>query len=389
MKSNRIIKPYLKVLITLCFFVIIFLLLNSKSIYPDTAYKEKNQASIPINKIEALIENPSEINDKETFIIKNNNIKILDYKKITPEFIIHFGDNKKDIGKIKYDPGATNGISGGAIPTDVKTRNNEILIADGYGPRIVKYSETGKYIGEIDLKELRPYALSEFKALCGFKFSYDSKNNLYVLDMEKSSIWIYSTDKTIKKIDLKDVLKEYFTILDIHPYILVSKTGNLLLKLTVSKSKNEENYGYDYIPTKTSEIRGVAITSDGKFIATYDPNYSFIDINDIFYTISSVDEKGFKISGYIFKGSNFILHREIFVEDPGWEHGDLIESLQDNKIYYLSKQNEISVIDLETQNLSKIALPDIKFNPVSISNEGKFILFEINYSEVRVYIFKP
>jgi len=388
MKNNLKIKSFLsEILIYLCLLsILLFFIINASKTNPKNSIKKDNPSSTPIIRLEPYLENDSKLNKKEIILINNNsnNAKTFNFKNALPLFTIKFGEDKKQIGKINYDPGASNGISGGAIPTDVKTRNSEILIADGYGPRIVKYSETGKYIGEIDLKELRPIEFKGYKALCGFKFDIDSKNNIYVLDTEKAVIWIYINDKLSNKIEIKNTLKDY-SILDTHPYLLISNDGYIFLKLTVSLN-NKDNYRYDYIPVNKSKIIGAIISNDGKFITTFDNNYSFISIKDTFYTITSADKEGFNISGFKLEDNKLIEEVKLTIGDSEWEHGDLINSSNIDNIYYFSKYNEISVINLTSKTRKSIILPDLKYHPITVFDDGKIIFLDIHYSVINVYM---
>lgn len=329
------------------------------------------------------------INDeKNETVFKNEYFQKFNLASSKESFHLYFGKGKENIGGEKYDPGASNGISGGAIPTDLKVnKEGEILLADGYGPRIIKFSKSGKYLDEIDLKELRPIELKQYKALCGFQFDLDGYENIYVLDSEKQIIWIYSGKTMISKIDLSDVLKNYFTIFDVHPLINVTDAGNIFLKLTVFDSENSESYGYDNIPVKKSKIIGVIINIDGKFITTYDPDFSFIESNDIYYTISSYDERGFTISCFRVIGRKLKLIREITIEDENWNNGDLI-GIGNDKIYYWIGENKIGVIDLTKKSLSEIDLPNLQFHPITITNDGLLISLNINYNGAKVFVFE-
>lgn len=330
-----------------------------------------------------------EISDEEDeTIFKNEDFQKLNLTSSKESFYLYFGKGKENIGGEKYDPGASNGISGGAIPTDIKVnKEGEIFLADGYGPRIIKFSKSGKYLDEINLNELRPIELKQYKALCGFQFDLDGYENIYVLDSEKQIIWIYSGKTMNSTIDLSEALRNYFTILDVQPLINVTDAGNIFLKLTVVDSENGESYGYDNIPVKKSKIIGVIINIDGKFITTYDPNFSFIESNDIYYTISSYDERGFTISSFRVIGNKLKLIKKITIEDENWNNGDLI-GIRNDKIYYWIGENKIGVIDLTKKSLSEIDLPNLQFHPITITKDGFLISLNINYNGAKVFIFK-
>lgn len=391
MKSKINIKFKLKSLsiklssLSLCMILVVFLFGGVRhQLKTNSDYEFKVDA---ISDEEIIIDNKIS-DEKNKTIIKNECSQKFNLTDSKESFSIYFGNGKENIGGDKYNPGASNGISGGAIPTDIKVnKEGEILLADGYGPRIVKFSKSGKYLDEIDLKELRPIELRQYKALCGFQFDLDGYENIYVLDTEKQIIWIYSGKTLISKIDLSDVLKNNFVILDVHPLINVANAGNISLKLTVFDSENSESYGYDRIPVKKSKIIGVIINTDGRFITTYDPNFSFIESNDAYYTISSTSEKGFIISCFKIIGNKLKLIKEITVEDENWNNGDLI-CISNDKIYYWMKQYRIGIIDLTKKSLSKIDLPSIQFHPLTIAKNDLLISLNINYDKVKVFIFE-
>lgn len=393
MKSKINIKFKLKSLsiklssLSLCMILVVFLFGfggATHQLKTNFDYESKVDA---ISDEEIIIDNKISDEKNET-IIKNEGFQKFNLTDSKESFSIYFGKGKENIGGDKYDPGASNGISGGAIPTDIKVnKEGEILLADGYGPRIVKFSKSGKYIDEIDLKELRPIELKQYKALCGFQFDLDGYENIYVLDTEKQIIWIYSGKTLISKIDLLDVLKNNFVILDVHPLINVVEVGNIFLKLTIIDSENSESYGYDRIPVKKSKIIGVIINTDGRFITTYDPNFSFIESNDAYYTISSTSEKGFIVSCLKIIGNKLKLIKEITVEDENWNNGDLI-CISNDKIYYWLGENKIGVIDLIKNSLSEIVLPNLQFHPITITKDGLLIPLNINYDKAKVFIFE-
>jgi len=386
MKNKSELKPLLSDILIYLLLIMILLLFVINAIKINTKQTEEEvKTPLPIIRLEPYIEKePTRSENKQINII--NNDKNTTISTLSPLFKIIFGEDKKQIGKLNYDPGASNGISGGAIPTDIKINNNEILIADGYGPRIVRYSMSGEYLGDIDLKELRPDELKDYKALCGFKFDVDNLNNIYVLDSEKAVIWIYNKDKLLRKIDIKNILKEY-SILDVHPYLMISNNGYIFLKLTVSLN-DKDNYGYDYIPVNKSKIIGAILTNNGNYIASYDPDLNFISLKDVFYTISSTDEKGFNISGYKLEDNRLIEKMKLIIDDPEWEYGDLINSSNENNIYYLSKNNGISEINLISETRKSIILPDLKYHPITVSKDGIIAFLDINYSEIEVYVLK-
>lgn len=391
MKSKINLKFKLKgfsikvILLSICMILIVFLFGGETN---------KLKTNFNYDSIVDAISNDNIITDKKIndekneTVFKNEYFQKFNLASSKESFHLYFGKGKENIGGEKYDPGASNGISGGAIPTDLKVnKEGEILLADGYGPRIIKFSKSGKYLDEIDLKELRPIELKQYKALCGFQFDLDGYENIYVLDSEKQIIWIYSGKTMISKIDLSDVLKNYFTIFDVHPLINVTDAGNIFLKLTVFDSENSESYGYDNIPVKKSKIIGVIINIDGKFITTYDPDFSFIESNDIYYTISSYDERGFTISCFRVIGRKLKLIREITIEDENWNNGDLI-GIGNDKIYYWIGENKIGVIDLTKKSLSEIDLPNLQFHPITITNDGLLISLNINYNGAKVFVFE-
>ena len=123
---------------------------------------EKTESSIP------PIQKPSSTKKIQHFEAKLKTSDPLDWRLL---FELPWGEEAPAVGGSGYDPGSGNGVSGGAMPLDLRVDvKGDLYLADGYGPRMLHFSASGRLQKVLEWDFLRPPHFSSSPALCGPRY---------------------------------------------------------------------------------------------------------------------------------------------------------------------------------------------------------------------------
>ena len=211
---------------------------------------EKTESPIP------PIQKPSTAQKIQHFEAK---LKTSDPLDCTLLFELPWGEEAPAVGGRGYDPGSGNGVSGGAMPLDLRVdAKGDLYLADGYGPRMLHFSSSGRLQKVLEWDFLRPPHFSSSPALCGYRWATDFLGRWHILDTEKHQIHCYDQNgQWIKTHFIDSYFKDRFIIHDVHPVLQVAGKDLYFLQLTVSALDQSAKTVMNQIPVLNYQQQGL------------------------------------------------------------------------------------------------------------------------------------
>ncbi|MCK5849022.1 MAG: hypothetical protein KAH01_07505 [Caldisericia bacterium] len=356
---------------------------------------EENTLIKPINDISL------ELSEPETIVLKCSipvieNIQVINSPEIE-NTTIQWGGGVHGIGMMGYNPGACNGLSGGAIPTQVKMLNDgSFWIADGYGPRLVLYTKDGFIKKYISLNQLRRDELKELNALCGFTFQIDNDGTIYVLDTRKKTIYYYNSQgEYYGCIDLHYVFENPSTLLEVQPLFSILDGPLFSIVVTQKNEKQELNKGFGNVPITPSEMKGLIINKTARIISSFNPTKTKMYWNSLVKT-EMLQPKETKNEN---ANTSFILKQTFYgdggkiisadVIEPNWQGGGIIGTDSLNRIYYWVNSEIVGILDPLLNQTPKmqvkyLRIPKCHMHPVGVIPTGGIFGLSLKKDDIHV-----
>ena len=344
---------------------------------------------------------PVELTEPEIIVLKCSipsieKVPITDSPEIE-NIIIQWGEDVEGIGMMGYQPGACNGLSGGAIPTQIKMLNDgSFWVADGFGPRLVLYTKDGYIKQFIPLNQLRRDELKEINALCGFTFQIDNDGTIYVLDTRKKTIYYYDSYGEYNGcIDLKYIFEDPTKLLEIQPFFSIIEGPLFSIVVTIISDKKDSRKGFRNVPIISSETTGLIINKTARIISSFNPIESEMHVNNSVKT-EMLQRKGLENEN---SDTSFILKQTFFDEqekvvladviEPNWQGGGIIGTDSFNRIYYWVNSEIVGILDpLMTQTpkmkVKYLKIPKGYLHPVGVMPNGGIFGFTLKKNEIHV-----
>ncbi len=344
----------------------------------------------PINDHKANINQQSrrpisgtEYQKKSIIPVWSTNPPLLEYKTISE---LQWGENPPMVGGKSYDPGSGNGVSGGAMPLGLSiTSAGEIVLADGYGPRLLYFDQQGAFIRHIDLWSLRPAHFHRNPALSGFQSSMDYMGRWHILDMEKRQIDVYTPQGLwIQGHSIDEMLKKQYRVYDVHPVFRVLGRDRYFLQLTVSSPEQSPDIAWDDIPVMPYRIIGLWLdTCYGDMEETSPDFLPWIYGLDSWHI--DVNASKWSIIARRWEHGQWAERTEWQMEGVDFQGGDIIGMDHQACLYWWHSRDEIGCLDTIQNNYSIWKLPAYQvYHPVSVHPQGGLLLLDSSKHSLRL-----
>jgi hypothetical protein len=350
-------------------------------------------------------------------IPQRESIQTIDCSQQKPSFSLAWGVEENGIGLKGYDPDACNGISSGAIPTQIQAnQDGSYWITDGYGPRLVKISGEGEFLRDISLPQLRRKEIVDIPALVGFTFQKTEDGIFYVMDTRQKKIHYYSEEGIYQGcFDIGYIFYNPNRLLQVDPFFSVLPGPIFRIQVQVKTSLDRSKPDVELFPVEDIE-QGF---SKGLFDVPLQPSYQIgLYVNkvarvlqifnptkeDSFFShewetkmnsipFKMIDEKlTFQLQQICYKNKTIQSITKMNLIEPNWKSGGLIGCDQNGSIYYWVDSQTIGIVGLLQQqspevSVQYILLPKVPLHPVAVMPEGGVIGVYSNKNSLEVYRF--
>lgn len=402
-------KQILLVLFLVCLFIA----------YPFSSPPQIVEENNPIQNTVSLptdIKQPS-IVEIIGMIPHRDSVKTLDYTQQKPNFSLSWGVGEARIGLKGYDPDACNGVSSGAIPTQIQAnQDGSFWITDGYGPRLVKISTKGEFIRDISLPELRRVEISNIPALVGFTFQQTEDGTFYVMDTRQNRIHYYSEEGVYQGcFDIGYIFYNPNRLLQVDPFFSVLPGPVFRIQVQVKTSTDRSKPSIDLfpveeldqnlprglfdVPVQPSCKMGLYVNKVARVLQVFDPTeedscFSFYRETKMKNLPLSVIHENltFQLQQICYKNDSIQSITKLDLNEPNWSSGGLLGCDQYGSIYYWVDSRTIGIIgDLQKQSpevsVQYLTLPQIPLHPVAVMPEGGVIGIHLKKKSLEVYQF--
>jgi len=344
-------------------------------------------------------------------------IQTIEYSQQAPSFTLLWGEGSDGIGLKGYDPSACNGISSGALPTQLQAMEDDTLwIADGYGPRLVRVSSRGEIIDEIPLPELRRPEISQIPALVGFTFHIAEDQILYVMDTAQKRILYYSMEGEFRgSFDIGFVFYNPERLLQVDPFFSVLPGPIFRIQIHMKANENRllseiEEFatkdvattsvqGFYDVPIQPSTHIGLYVNKVARIISIFDPSQEeafFSHGSEVKFcappTNFSSEEMSFQLQQTRYKTMSPTSITTISLFEPQWEGGGCLGCDKNGAIYYWVDSHTIGIIEpLHQQNpemkVRYMKIPKGFMHPVAVLPGGGIVGMRTEKELIEVYRF--
>jgi hypothetical protein len=303
-------------------------------------------------------------------------------------FDIAWGEEAPALGGKAYDPGSGNGISGGAMPLELRINSQgDSFISDGYGPRMVQLNSKGELIATLNWKLLRPDHFHYAPALSGFRAERDMLGQWHVLDTEKRRIYCYDDEgRWIKTHFLDSLLADQYVLHDVHPVFAVAGKDHYFLQLTVSDPRVSPGQVLTGIPVREATLTGLWLDACFGISTEVSPDLLPFAYGYHQWHIRASDEHDFLIQREEWQDNQWRAQSQWIPE--GYQHsgGDLIGLDDAGILYWWADRNAIACLDTINHHYEIWSLPRHGlYHPAAVHPGGGVVLLEAEEKSLSLY----
>ncbi len=387
--------------------------------YPflSSPQKIEEKSSIPnADSLSSDIQQPS-IVEIIGIIPHRDSVQTLDCSQQKPSFSLSWGVGEARMGLKGYDPDACNGVSSGAIPTQIHAnQDGSFWITDGYGPRLVQISSKGEFIRDISLSELRRKEIGEFPALVGFTFQKTEDGTFYVMDTRQKRILYYSEDGVYQGcFDIGYIFYNPNRLLQVDPFFSVLPGPvfriQVQVKTSIDRAKpnidlfpveeldQELSRGLFDVPLQPSFKMGLVVNKVARVLRVFDPTEEDSCFSFHWETkmksippIVMQEKLTFQLQQICYKNETIQTITKLDLGEPNWSSGGLLGCDQNGSIYYWVDSHTIGIIGVLQKQSPEVSvryltLPRIPLHPVAVMPEGGVIGIHLKKNSLEVYQF--
>lgn len=304
------------------------------------------------------------------------------------KMVLQWGGAPPAVGGKPYDPGAGNGISGGAMPLDLwATPQDDLFITDGYGPRLLQFNAEGKLHNMVDFKMLRPEHFSQVAALSGFRVARDVLGRWLVLDQEKKMIYGFNAQgQWVKTWDIKDLLGDHYLIHDVHPILEVAGKDFFYLRLTVSDPNDEIQKALKGIPVRNARVIGIWLDGCHGDFEEIQPNKTFFIYGYDAWHMDRLDHDQWVIQHERLDDGRWQPYQRWIFKDFPHQGGDIIGLDHSGNLYWWSSAHKIACLNIISHQLLEMLVPaEYIYQPAAVHPQGGVILLGANKDQVNIF----
>ena len=402
-------KQILLVLFLVCIFI-------AYPFLPPSQIVEENSSIQNSDSLPSDIQQPSIVEIIGT-IPQRDSLLTIDCSQQKPSFSLSWGVGEARIGLKGYDPDACNGVSSGAIPTQIQAnQDGSFWITDGYGPRLVKISSKGEFIRDISLSELRRIEISDVPALVGFTFQKTEDGTFYVMDTRQKRILYYSEQGDYQGcFDIGYIFYNPNRLLQVDPFFTVLPGPVFRIQVQLKTSMDRSKPGIDLfpveeldqnlprglfdVPLQPSCKMGLYVNKVARVLQVFDPTeedscFSFHwETKMRSLPLKVIHENlTFQLQQICYKNDSIQSITKLDLNEPNWSSGGLIGCDQYGSVYYWVDSRTIGIIgNLQKQSpkvsVQYLTLPQIPLHPVAVMPEGGVIGIHLKKKSLEVYQF--
>jgi hypothetical protein len=380
---DRFLRPANPSLIKVFFYFVLFFLAGA-SLFVLFQAKPKPK----IEKTESPItpiQNPSTAQKIQYFEAKLKTSDSLDWTLL---FELPWGEEAPAVGGRGYDPGSGNGVSGGAMPLDLRVdAKGDLYLADGYGPRMLHFSSSGRLQKVLEWDFLRPPHFSSSPALCGYRWAMDFQGRWHILDTEKRQIHCYDQNgQWIKTHSIDSFFKDRFIIHDIHPVLQVAGKDLYFLQVTLSSLDESVKEGMNRVPILNYQLQGLWLdVCEGDYQLTEISYLPFVYGLDA-WSISLEQDQPFFIQHESLHQMGWAVDKKWTLKDYLPQGGDLIGIDHQGLLYFWSGPQQIVCLDTLHHSYQVWTLPRTHvYHPVAVHPLGGLVLCAASDHFIRFY----
>jgi len=339
---------------------------------PIHQLEEKNISSPQTESLPTDLQKPS-IAEIIGMLPQRESIQTIDFSQQKSNFSLSWGVEETGIGLKGYDPDACNGISSGAIPTQIQAnQDGSFWITDGYGPRLVKISGQGEFLRDISLPQLRREEIVDIPALVGFTFQKTEDGTFYVMDTRQKRIHYYSEEGVYQGcFDIGYIFYNPNRLLQVEPFFSVLPGPIFRIQVQIKTSVDRSKPDVDLFPVEDIEHGfskglfdvslqpsyqiGLYVDKVARVLQVFDPTKedSFFShewetkMNNIPFKMID-NNLTFQIQQICYKNKTIQSITKMNLIEPNWKGGGLIGCDQNGSIYYWVDSQTIGIVGLRS-----------------------------------------
>lgn len=292
-------------------------------------------------------------------------------------FQVPWGEEAPAVGGRGYDPGSGNGVSGGAMPLELRIdKKGDLFLGDGYGPRMLQFSNTGRLQKVLEWDFLRPLHFSSSRALCGYRWAVDFMGRWHILDTEKHQIHYYDQNgQWIKSHSIDHFLKDRFLVHDVHPVLQVAGKDLYFLQVTLSAKDESIKTGMNQIPVLNYQQQGLWLNvCDGEYHIT-DMSYLPLVYGLDSWSLSNKQDQSLIIQHESLLNKQWVVDKQWSLKDYLSPGGDLIGIDHQGVLYLWSGSKQVLCLDTIHHQYQIWDLPQAQvYHPVAVHPQGGLVL---------------
>jgi hypothetical protein len=370
--------------LTKVFFYFVLFCFAGASLFVLFQAKPKSKTEKTENPIPP-IQKPSATQKIQHFEAKLKTSDPLDW---TLMFQLPWGEKAPAVGGRGYDPGSGNGVSGGAMPLELRVDSKgDLYLADGYGPRMLQFSNTGRLQKVLEWDFLRPLHFSSSPALCGYRWAVDYLGRWHILDTEKRQIHCYDQNgQWIKTHSIDKFFNDRFMIHDVHPVLQVAGKDLYFLQVTLSSLDESPKAGMNQIPVLSYQQQGIWLNvCEGDYQLTEISYLPFVYGLDA-WSISKDIDQAFIVQHETLLNLEWTVDKKWTLKDYISQGGDLIGIDHQGILYLWSGPRQIVCLDTLQHRYQIWDLPQAQvYHPVAVHPQGGLVLCAASDNFISFY----